>query len=217
MPNTSWWCRHQKVINFEHWRQQCPRPHGHQTLRHGYLVLKIAPVCILVLGHWCLLNFGRTRFQEGHRRVLFTKINYHKRNRGFSFSLKCDFYIIHVQLKPHCIQSSRVLVPAGTSKSMLHRHGIQAITRVMAYVTNAVTLSSTMHTGGFELASSTLTSSTLKWLHRIQCGFKSWLPWYHPRSTCMSHFKSNTRTSDMKNFFCTSLKVENNSVMYPHV
>jgi hypothetical protein len=28
-----------------------------------------------------------------------------------------------------------------------------------------------MHTGGFELASSALTSSTLKWLHRIQCGF----------------------------------------------
>jgi hypothetical protein len=29
-----------------------------------------------------------------------------------------------------------------------------------------------MHTGGFELGSSVLTSSTLKWLHRIQCGFK---------------------------------------------
>jgi hypothetical protein len=43
-------------------------------------------------------------------------------------------------LKPHCIESSRVLVPAGTSKSMLRRHGIQAVTRVMAYVTNAVTL-----------------------------------------------------------------------------
>jgi hypothetical protein len=34
-------------------------------------------------------------------------------------------------LKPHCIQSSRVLVPAGTSKSTLHRHGIQALARVM--------------------------------------------------------------------------------------
>jgi hypothetical protein len=77
-----------------------------------------------------------------------------------------------MNLKPHCIQSSRVLVPAGTSKSTLHRHGIQAVTRVMAYVTNAVTLSSTMRTGGFELASSALTSSTLKRLHRIQCGFK---------------------------------------------
>jgi hypothetical protein len=43
-------------------------------------------------------------------------------------------------LKPHCIQSSRVLVPAGTSKSMLRRHGIQAVTRVMAYIANAVTL-----------------------------------------------------------------------------
>jgi hypothetical protein len=43
-------------------------------------------------------------------------------------------------LKPHCIQSSRVLVPAGTSKSTLHRHGIQAVTRVMAYVADAVTL-----------------------------------------------------------------------------
>jgi hypothetical protein len=29
-----------------------------------------------------------------------------------------------------------------------------------------------MRTGGFELASSALTSSTLKWLHRIECGFK---------------------------------------------
>jgi hypothetical protein len=28
-----------------------------------------------------------------------------------------------------------------------------------------------MRTGGFELGSSALTSSTLKWLHRIQCGF----------------------------------------------
>jgi hypothetical protein len=43
-------------------------------------------------------------------------------------------------LKPHCIQSSRVLVPAITSKSTLRRHGIQAVTRVMAYVANAVTL-----------------------------------------------------------------------------
>jgi hypothetical protein len=30
-----------------------------------------------------------------------------------------------------------------------------------------------MLTGGFELGSSALTSSTLKWLHRIQCGFNS--------------------------------------------
>jgi hypothetical protein len=29
-----------------------------------------------------------------------------------------------------------------------------------------------MRTGGFELGSSALMSSTLKWLHRIQCGFK---------------------------------------------
>jgi hypothetical protein len=43
-------------------------------------------------------------------------------------------------LKPHCIQSSRVLVPTGTSKSMLPRHGIQAVTKVMAYVADAVTL-----------------------------------------------------------------------------
>jgi hypothetical protein len=33
-----------------------------------------------------------------------------------------------------------LLVPAGTNKSMLRRHGIQAVTRVMAYVANAVTL-----------------------------------------------------------------------------
>jgi hypothetical protein len=69
-------------------------------------------------------------------------------------------------LKPHCIQSSRVLVPAtGTSKSTSRRHCIQAVTRVMTYVADAVTLSSTMRTGGFELASSALTSSTLKWLY----------------------------------------------------
>jgi hypothetical protein len=36
----------------------------------------------------------------------------------------------------------------------------------------AVTLSSAMRTGGFELGSSALTSSALKWLHRIQCGSK---------------------------------------------
>jgi hypothetical protein len=35
---------------------------------------------------------------------------------------------------------NRVLVPAGTSKSMLRRHGIQAVTRVIAYVADAVTL-----------------------------------------------------------------------------
>jgi hypothetical protein len=29
-----------------------------------------------------------------------------------------------------------------------------------------------MRTGGFEIGSSALTSSTLKGLHRIQCGFK---------------------------------------------
>jgi cobyric acid synthase len=34
-----------------------------------------------------------------------------------------------VILKPHCIQSSQVLVPAGTSKSTSRRHGIQAVTR----------------------------------------------------------------------------------------
>jgi hypothetical protein len=43
-------------------------------------------------------------------------------------------------LKPHCIQSSRVLVPAGTSKSTLRRHGIQAATWVMAYVAHEVML-----------------------------------------------------------------------------
>jgi hypothetical protein len=82
-------------------------------------------------------------------------------------------------LKPHCIQSSRVIVPAGTSKSTPRCHGIQAVTRVMAYVADAVTLWRRLQTvfkqsstGGFELASSALTSSTLKWLHWIQCGFK---------------------------------------------
>jgi hypothetical protein len=79
------------------------------------------------------------------------------------FGLKIFYY-----LKYFTIQSSRVLVPADTSKSTLRHHGIQTITRVMAYVADTVTLSSTMRTGGFELGSSALTSSTLKWLHRIQ-------------------------------------------------
>jgi hypothetical protein len=37
-----------------------------------------------------------------------------------------------------------------------------------------------MRTGGFELGSSTLTSSTLKWLHRIQCGFKPYVYGFKP-------------------------------------
>jgi hypothetical protein len=90
-----------------------------------------------------------------------------------------DQCYLGVALKPHCIQSSRVLVPAGTSKSTSRHHGIQAVTRVMhalvAYVADAVTLwcclQQCVH-GGFELGSSALTSSNLKWLHRIQCGFK---------------------------------------------
>jgi hypothetical protein len=41
-------------------------------------------------------------------------------------------------LKPHGIQFRWVLVPAGTSKSTLRRRGIQAVTRVMAYIANAV-------------------------------------------------------------------------------
>jgi hypothetical protein len=49
-------------------------------------------------------------------------------------------------LKPHCIQSSRNQLP-----------GLWAWR-----VADAVTLSSTMHTSGIELASSALTS-TLKW------------------------------------------------------
>jgi hypothetical protein len=52
-----------------------------------------------------------------------------------------NFNTIRNILKPHCIQSSRVLVPrAGTSKSTLRRHGIQVVTRVLAYVADAVTL-----------------------------------------------------------------------------
>jgi hypothetical protein len=45
----------------------------------------------------------------------------------------------------------------------------------MAYVADAVTLwpclQQCVYTGGFELRSSALTSSTLKWLDWIQCGF----------------------------------------------
>jgi hypothetical protein len=44
---------------------------------------------------------------------------------------------------------------------------------VHCWCSNTVTLSSTMRTSGFELGSSALTSSTLKWLHCIKCGFKS--------------------------------------------
>jgi hypothetical protein len=53
-----------------------------------------------------------------------------------------NHYTLHgmYTLKPHCIQSSRVLMPAGTSKSRLHRHSIQAVTGVMAYFVNALTL-----------------------------------------------------------------------------
>jgi hypothetical protein len=76
-------------------------------------------------------------------------------------------------LKPHCIQSSRVLVPAGTSKSTSRHPGRNQGHGERCWCSDAVTLSSTMRTGGFELGSSALTSSTLKWLHRIQCGFKS--------------------------------------------
>jgi hypothetical protein len=75
-------------------------------------------------------------------------------------------HLIHL----HCIQSSRVLVPAGTSKSMLPRYSIQAVTRVMAYIANAVTLSSTMRTGGFELA-----SSALKWHLEMAASNTVWL------------------------------------------
>jgi hypothetical protein len=50
------------------------------------------------------------------------------------------YFGIMINLKPHCIQSSRVVVPAGTSKSTSRRHGIQVVTRVMAYVADAVTL-----------------------------------------------------------------------------
>jgi alkylhydroperoxidase/carboxymuconolactone decarboxylase family protein YurZ len=64
-------------------------------------------------------------------------------------------------------KASRVFVPAGTSKSMLRRHGIQAVTRVMAYIANAVTLSSTMCTGGFEctdVINLEMTASNTVWL-----------------------------------------------------
>jgi hypothetical protein len=67
-----------------------------------------------------------------------------------------------LMLKPHCIQFSRVLVPAGTSKLTLRRHGIQAVTMVMV-----------------QCVLSAPTSSTLKWLHRIQCGFNFKHQSYH--------------------------------------
>jgi hypothetical protein len=95
------------------------------------------------------------------------------------YSIQISFHLN--RLKPHCIQSSRVFVPAGTSKSTSRRHSIQAVTSVMAYVADAVTLSSTMRTGGIELGSSALMSSTLKWLHRIQCGFNTLSAQVSPR------------------------------------
>jgi hypothetical protein len=63
--------------------------------------------------------------------------------RGEFYRIRLDLQPVDLSaslLKPHCIQSSRVLVPAGTSKSTLRRHCIQAVTRVMAYVADAVTL-----------------------------------------------------------------------------
>jgi hypothetical protein len=55
---------------------------------------------------------------------------------------------------------------ASQHPGRIQGHGIRC------WCSDAVTLSSTMRTGGFEQGSSALTSSTLKWLHRIQCGFK---------------------------------------------
>jgi hypothetical protein len=90
--------------------------------------------------------------------------------RTFFFSYE------HILLKPRCIQSSRVIVPAGTSKSTSRRHGIQAVTRVMAYVADAVTqwrCDVVFNNVYWRLWTwSALTSSALKWQHRIQCGFK---------------------------------------------
>jgi hypothetical protein len=92
---------------------------------------------------------------------------------------KCTFCTLVIMmkkmdslLKPHCIQSSRVLVPAGTSKSTSRHPGHNQGHGIRCWCSDAVTLSSTMRTDGFELGSSAPTSSTLKWLHRIQCGFK---------------------------------------------
>jgi hypothetical protein len=77
-------------------------------------------------------------------------------------------------LKPHCIQFSPVLVPSDTCRSTSRRHhlrpGIQAVTRVMAYVANAVTLWRWLQQC-VPAALRALTWSTLNWLNRIQCAF----------------------------------------------
>jgi hypothetical protein len=76
-----------------------------------------------------------------------------------------------VALKPRCIQTSRVLLPVGTKQINVasSRHpGRNQGHCVRCCCSDAVTLSSS-----FALASSALMSSTLKWLHRIQCGFKT--------------------------------------------
>jgi hypothetical protein len=76
------------------------------------------------------------------------------------------------QLKPHCIQFSQVLVPAGTSRYVVnHFRPGQTVTRVMAYVANAVTLWRWLQQC-VPAALRALTWSTLNWLNRIQCGFK---------------------------------------------
>jgi hypothetical protein len=92
---------------------------------------------------------------------------YPKENIVYSLPASCRYFMRKtdeisrtLRLKPHCIQSSRVLVQIHVTSS---RHpGRNQGHGVRYWCSDAVTLSSTMHTGGFELGSSALTSSTLK-------------------------------------------------------
>jgi hypothetical protein len=87
---------------------------------------------------------------------------------SFICSVYFRFKIKLIPLIPCIVVTTQIGNPWRCLESV--QPSADAVTRVMVYVTNAVTWSSTMRTGGFELASSALTSSTLKWLQRSPAG-----------------------------------------------
>jgi hypothetical protein len=68
-----------------------------------------------------------------------------------------------------------MLVPTGTSKSMLRRHGIQAVTRVMAYVADAVIVFNNAYWRlrdifeGTDVINLEMTASNTVWLKYQRC------------------------------------------------
>jgi hypothetical protein len=104
--------------------------------------------------------------------IIWEKKHRHYSNEKVGITSAVETFPMNVSLKPHCIQSSRVLVPAGTSKSTLRRQGIQAVTRVMAYTLLMQWRCDVVFNNAYWRLCTSSESSTLKWLHRIQCGFK---------------------------------------------